>query len=197
MQSSWICVGTLKTRGTGAQGERKSLLRVKTIMRSSLPSFSSLLWINHNPQVPQWLFPVTKYYKTVWGQRADGVWGGFLHLLLISKCLLTLCFGEPSECSICAALKSGQCHKCYHRCESLDSFYPFWTPQHNFCSSCWSNLLLLSPELPVLLWIGSSRNFSRAMPSISSPGGLSALPWGGPNLWNELTFLPCQTDCKA
>lgn len=170
-------------------------------MRSPLPSFSSLPWINHNPQVAQWLFPVTKYYKTVWGQRADDSLRQVLHLLLISKCLLTLCFGEPSKCGICVALKPGQCHKHYHKCKSLGHFWfplPIPNTSAQLVQQLWGNLLPLSPGLSVLVRIGSSRNCSRAMPSISSsPGGLSALPWGGSDLWNQLTFQHCQTDCKA
>lgn len=134
MQSSYICVETLKTRGTIAQGERKYLLRVKTIMRSSLPSFSR---INHNPQVPQWLLSVTKYYKTVWGQRADGVWGRFCS----SSSSVNACshFALAGQVNVVFVLlwNLGNATSATIGV-SLGFLSPFRTPQHNFCSSCWA-----------------------------------------------------------
>lgn len=83
-----------------AQGERKYLLSAKTVMRSSLLSFSTLPWINHNPQVAQQFFPAMRGWVTIWGHDQMPVWDMFCtSSTQVYGC--PLCFGESSKISIC------------------------------------------------------------------------------------------------
>lgn len=83
---------------------KENISLVETVMRSSLPSFATFPWINHNPQVAwQWVIPCNEWLHTYLRAWPDA---SLMQIFLISKWLPMLCFGEPSKFSICTFLSA-------------------------------------------------------------------------------------------
>jgi len=163
---------------------KENISLVETVMRSSLPSFATFPWINHNPQVAwQWVIPCNEWlhtYLRAWPDASP------MQVFLISKWLPTLCFGETSKFSICTSLSATKLSQ-----ESVPSSVWIPAPIPNDSASATAALAAgsFAPHVPRaigLLWKLSSRNPSWAMPGISSS------PVGWANLLGEdETFKIC------
>lgn len=143
-------------------------------MRSSLLSFSTLPWINHNPQVAEQLFPATKGCVTIWGHDQMPVWGRFCtSSSQVYGC--PLCFGEPCNFSIRASFLRSLGYTStmpQNLFPGLDFLtHSEWVSANTTAALAAGGFATPVPRAVTLLWILSSRNPSRAKPGISSLQG--------------------------